>query len=91
MSSAYILRSSLRTKSYHEAIRLNMGSILLATIAIYARHEAITRAIPPSVSSDKISLFLSYLDALGCCGWPTIEILGRKFSRFKVPDSHCAP
>ncbi|KAJ0134119.1 Uncharacterized protein HZ326_22821 [Fusarium oxysporum f. sp. albedinis] len=36
MSSAYILRSSLRTKSHHETIRLNMGSILLATVAMYA-------------------------------------------------------
>ncbi|EWZ78063.1 hypothetical protein FOWG_17614 [Fusarium oxysporum f. sp. lycopersici MN25] len=36
MSSAYILGSSLRTLSPHEAIRLNIGSILLATIATYA-------------------------------------------------------
>ncbi|EXA30249.1 hypothetical protein FOVG_18341 [Fusarium oxysporum f. sp. pisi HDV247] len=36
MSSAYILASSLRTLSPHEAIRLNIGSILLATIATYA-------------------------------------------------------
>ncbi|EGU74027.1 hypothetical protein FOXB_15462 [Fusarium oxysporum f. sp. conglutinans Fo5176] len=36
LSSAYILGSSLRTLSHHEAIRLNIGSILLATIATYA-------------------------------------------------------
>ncbi|KAI3571988.1 hypothetical protein IWW34DRAFT_708994 [Fusarium oxysporum f. sp. albedinis] len=36
ISSAYILGSSLRTLSHHEAIGLNIGSILLATIATYA-------------------------------------------------------
>ncbi|KAK2670067.1 MFS transporter superfamily [Fusarium oxysporum f. sp. vasinfectum] len=35
MSSAYILDSSLRTKSHHEAIRLNVWSILIATFATY--------------------------------------------------------
>ncbi|EXK25755.1 hypothetical protein FOMG_17607 [Fusarium oxysporum f. sp. melonis 26406] len=36
MSSAYILGSSLRTLSHHKAIRLNIVSILLATIATHA-------------------------------------------------------
>ncbi|KNB15837.1 hypothetical protein FOXG_14204 [Fusarium oxysporum f. sp. lycopersici 4287] len=91
MSSAYILGSSLRTLSPHEAIRLNIGSILLATIATYASCKAVTRVIPPYTDVDKSSVFSSYLDALECCGWPTSEILGRRFLRFKVPHSHCAP
>ncbi|EGU82588.1 hypothetical protein FOXB_06898, partial [Fusarium oxysporum f. sp. conglutinans Fo5176] len=36
MSSAYILGSSLRILSHHKAIRLNIVSILLATIATHA-------------------------------------------------------
>ncbi|KAI8406227.1 hypothetical protein FOFC_13696 [Fusarium oxysporum] len=91
ISSAYILGSSLRTLSHHEAIRLNIGSILLATIATHASCKAVTRAIPLSVNVDKSSVFSSYLDALECCGWPTSKILGRRFSCFKVPHSHCAP
>ncbi|KAM5528868.1 hypothetical protein FOXYSP1_16712 [Fusarium oxysporum f. sp. phaseoli] len=91
MSSAYILGSSLRTLSHHKAIRLNIVSILLATIATHASCKAVTRVIPLYTDVDKSSVFSSYLDALECCGWPTSKILGRRFSRFKVPHSHCAP
>ncbi|KAI8396486.1 hypothetical protein FOFC_21034 [Fusarium oxysporum] len=91
ISSAYILGSSFRPLSQNEAIRLNTVSILLATIATYASCKAINRTIPPSVNSDKSSLFSSYLGVLECCSWPSSEILGRRFSRFKVPHSHCAP
>ncbi|KAI8411555.1 hypothetical protein FOFC_08149 [Fusarium oxysporum] len=91
MSSAYILGSSLRILSHHKAIRLNIVSILLATIATHASCKAVTRVIPLYTDVDKSSVFSSYLDALECCGWPTSKILGRRFSRFKVPHSHCAP
>ncbi|KAK2469017.1 hypothetical protein H9L39_19285, partial [Fusarium oxysporum f. sp. albedinis] len=78
ISSAYILGSSLRTLSHHEAIGLNIGSILLATIATYASCKAATRAIPPSVNVDKSSVFSSYLDVLECCGFITVlaQVLG---------------
>ncbi|KAI8397432.1 hypothetical protein FOFC_20704 [Fusarium oxysporum] len=91
MSSAYILDSSLRTKSHHEAIRLNVWSILIATFATYTSCKAFTRAVPLTLIYDKSSVASAYLDTPECCGWPTGELLGRRFSHFKVPHSHYAP
>ncbi|KAJ4125161.1 hypothetical protein NW765_015551 [Fusarium oxysporum] len=76
MSSAYILGSSLRTLSPHEAIRLNIGSILLATIATYASCKAVTRVIPRTPMLTRAACFFPTWTHLNAVVGPLAKFWG---------------